>query len=221
MHILDDLQARGVIKTSTDLGVLREAMDAGPVTFYIGFDPTGDSLHVGHLTQVLTMRRLQQAGHRPIVVLGGGTAMVGDPTGKDQTRTMLTREAIDANVSVFRVQIGRLLRMAPTDEFIDGDNAAIMVNNADWLLSLGYVEFLRDTGRHFSVNKMLSSESARLRLERNQGLSFIEFNYHLLQSYDYLELYRRYGCTLQVGGDDQWFNILGGVDLIRREAATA
>jgi tyrosyl-tRNA synthetase len=219
MHILDELQARGVIKTSTDLGALREAMDAGPVTFYIGFDPTGDSLHVGHLVQVLTMRRLQQAGHRPIVVLGGGTAMVGDPTGKDTTRTILTREDIDDYVAIFRAQISRLLRMAPTDAFVDGDNAAIALNNADWLLELGYVAFLRDIGKHFSVNKMVTAEGTRQRLDRNQGLSFIEFNYHLLQSYDYLDLHRRYGCTLQVGGDDQWFNILGGVDLIRREAA--
>jgi tyrosyl-tRNA synthetase len=219
MHILDELQARGVIKTSTDLGVLREAMDVGPVTFYIGFDPTGDSLHVGHLVQVLTMRRLQQAGHRPIVVLGGGTAMVGDPTGKDATRAILTREEIQSNVAVFRKQIGRLLRMAPTDAFVEGDNAAIAVNNADWLLDLGYISFLRDIGKHFSVNKMVTAEGTRQRLERNQGMSFIEFNYHLLQSYDYLELHRRHGCTLQVGGDDQWFNILGGVDLIRREAA--
>ncbi len=221
MHILDELQARGVIRTSTDLSALREAMDAGPVTFYIGFDPTGDSLHVGHLTQVLTMRRLQQAGHRPIVVLGGGTAIVGDPTGKDATRAILTRENIQSNVAVFRKQIGRLLRMAPGDAFVEGDNAAIAVNNADWLLDLGYISFLRDIGKHFSVNKMVTAEGTRQRLDRNQGLSFIEFNYHLLQSYDYLELFRRYGCTLQVGGDDQWFNILGGVDLIRREAASS
>jgi len=221
MHILDELQARGVIKTSTDLDALREAMDAGPVTFYIGFDPTGDSLHVGHLTQVLTMRRLQQAGHRPIVVLGGGTAMVGDPTGKDATRAILTPEDIQNNVAIFRAQIGRLLRMAPTDVFVESDNAAIAVNNADWLLELGYISFLRDIGKHFSVNKMVTAEGTRQRLERNQGMSFIEFNYHLLQSYDYLELHRRYGCTLQIGGDDQWFNILGGVDLIRREAAVS
>lgn len=219
MHILDELQARGVIKTSTDLGALREAMDAGPVTFYIGFDPTGDSLHVGHLTQVLTMRRLQQAGHQPIVVLGGGTAMVGDPTGKDATRAILTPEAIESNVAIFRKQVRRLLRMAPTDSFVEGDNAAIALNNADWLLGLGYISFLRDTGKHFSVNKMVTAEGTRQRLERNQGMSFIEFNYHLLQSYDYLDLHRNYGCTLQVGGDDQWFNILGGVDLVRRECA--
>jgi tyrosyl-tRNA synthetase len=219
MHILDELTARGAIKTSTDLAKLRAAMDAGPVTFYVGFDPTGDSLHVGHLSQVLTMRRLQRAGHRPIVVLGGGTGMVGDPTGKTATRSVLTRADIDKNVAIFRRQIGRLLRMAPTDEFVAGDCAAIAVNNADWLLNLGYISFLRDIGKHFSVNKMVTAEGTRMRLDRNQGLSFIEFNYHLLQSYDYLELHRRYGCTLQVGGDDQWFNILGGVDLIRREAS--
>jgi tyrosyl-tRNA synthetase len=219
MHILDELTARGAIKTSTDLAKLRAAMDAGPVTFYVGFDPTGDSLHVGHLSQVITMRRLQAAGHRPIVVLGGGTGMVGDPTGKTATRSVLTRADIDKNVAIFRRQIGHLLRMAPTDEFVEGDCAAIAVNNADWLLNLGYISFLRDIGKHFSVNKMVTAEGTRMRLDRNQGLSFIEFNYHLLQSYDYLELHRRYGCTLQVGGDDQWFNILGGVDLIRREAA--
>jgi tyrosyl-tRNA synthetase len=220
MHILDELSARGVIKTSTDLASLRAAMDAGPITFYVGFDPTGDSCHVGHLTAVLTMRRLQAAGHRPIVVLGGGTAMVGDPSGKDQTRTMISQETIQANIEAMRAQIGRLLHMAPDNRFVGDDNGAIVVDNGQWLLQLNYIDFLRQIGKHFSVNKMIGSESARQRLERNQGLSFIEFNYHLLQSYDFLELYRRYGCTLQVGGDDQWFNILGGVDLIRREETT-
>ena len=220
MHILDELVARGVIKTHTDLSTLRSEMDQGPVTFYVGFDPTADSCHVGHLTAVLTMRRLQAAGHQPIVVLGGGTAMVGDPSGKDQTRTMLTQEAIQSNIAAMRTQIGRLLRMAPDNLMVPGDNGAIVIDNGQWLLGLNYIDFLRDIGRHFSVNRMIASESARLRLERNQGLSFIEFNYHLLQSFDYLELYRRYGCTLQVGGDDQWFNILGGVDLIRREETT-
>jgi len=211
MNPIDTLTARGFIKTHTDLDALTEAMAAGPVTFYVGFDPTGDSLHIGHLLPVMAMAHLQQAGHKPIVVLGGGTAMVGDPSGKDKTREILTPEKIRSNLEAMRVQFAR---------FLDLDGCEV-VDNAEWLMGLGYIHFLRDVGKHFSVNKMMSAEGIRQRLERNQGLSFIEFNYHLLQSYDFLVLHDKYGCTLQVGGDDQWFNILGGVELIRRERQKA
>jgi len=207
MNPIETLQARGFIKSHTDLDALTSAMSAGPLTFYVGFDPTGDSLHVGHLLPVMAMAHLQRAGHKPIVVLGGGTAMVGDPSGKDKTREILTPDKIEHNLQAMKVQFGR---------FLDIDNCEV-VNNADWLMGLGYIHFLRDIGRHFSVNKMMSAEGIRQRLERNQGLSFIEFNYHLLQSYDFLVLHDKYGCSLQLGGDDQWFNILGGVELIRRE----
>ena len=207
MNAIDTLTARGFIKTHTDLDALREAMASGPITFYVGFDPTGDSLHIGHLLPVMAMAHLQQAGHKPIVVLGGGTAMVGDPSGKDKTREILTPAKIRSNLESMRVQFGR---------FLDLDGCEV-VDNAEWLMGLGYIHFLRDVGKHFSVNKMMSAEGIRQRLERNQGLSFIEFNYHLLQSYDFLVLHDKYGCTLQLGGDDQWFNILGGVELIRRE----
>ncbi len=207
MDAIDILQARGFIKSHTDLDALRAAMAEGPVTFYVGFDPTGDSLHIGHLLPVMAMAHLQAEGHKPIVVLGGGTAMVGDPSGKDKTREILTPEKIRSNLESMRVQFAR---------FLDLDNAEVL-DNADWLMGLGYIHFLRDVGKHFSVNKMMSAEGIKQRLDRNQGLSFIEFNYHLLQSYDFLVLHDQYGCTLQLGGDDQWFNILGGVELIRRE----
>ncbi|MFT4977528.1 MAG: tyrosyl-tRNA synthetase [Myxococcota bacterium] len=208
-NILDVLMARGFVKQTTDADTLRAAFSAGPVTFYIGFDPTADCLHVGHLLPIMAMSWLQRAGHKPIVVMGGGTARVGDPSGKTKTRELLDDAQIAANLAAQRVLFAK---------YIDLDNA-IVVDNAEWLMGLGYIDFLRDIGRHFSVNRMLSSSGAQLRLERGQGYSFIEFNYHLLQSYDYLELNRRYGCTLQCGGDDQWFNILGGVDLVRREQA--
>jgi len=207
MNVIETLQARGFIKSHTDLDSLSAAMVEGAVTFYVGFDPTGDSLHIGHLLPVMAMAHLQAAGHRPIVVLGGGTAMVGDPSGKDKTREILTPEKIQTNLESMRVQFAR---------FLDLDNAEVL-NNADWLMGLGYIHFLRDVGKHFSVNKMMSAEGIKQRLDRNQGLSFIEFNYHLLQSYDFLVLHDKYDCTLQLGGDDQWFNILGGVELIRRE----
>jgi tyrosyl-tRNA synthetase len=221
MHVLDQLSARGFLQQCSDPDALRRALDAGPVTFYVGFDPTGDSLHVGHLLPIMAMAWLQRAGHRPIIVLGGGTAMVGDPSGKDKTRDILDRAQIAANLAGQRVQFGRFLAV----EGVPGSGAlpeqahspAAMVDNGDWLLPLSYIDFLRDIGRHFSVNRMLGAESVRQRLERDQGLSFIEFNYHLLQSYDFLVLFRERGCTLQLGGDDQWFNILGGVDLVRRE----
>jgi tyrosyl-tRNA synthetase len=209
---LATLKARGFVQQTTDEAALAAALDAGPVTFYAGFDPTADSLHVGHLLPVMAMAWLQRFGHRPIVVLGGGTAMVGDPTGKDKTREILTPERIRHNLEGQRGQLARFLTL---DRELGGANG-FMVDNGDWLLALHYIDFLRDIGQHFSVNRMLTAEGTRQRLERNQGMSFIEFNYHLLQSFDYLELWRRLGCTLQLGGDDQWFNILGGQDLIRR-----
>ena len=211
MNPVDILRSRGFIKSHTDLDALAAAMAEGPVTFYVGFDPTGDNLHVGHLLPVMAMAHLQQAGHKPIVVLGGGTAMVGDPSGKDKTREILTPAKIQDNLAAMRVQFAR---------FLDIDGCEV-VDNAEWLMGLGYINFLRDVGRHFSVNKMMTAEGIKQRLDRNQGLSFIEFNYHLLQSYDFLVLHDKYGCTLQVGGDDQWFNILGGVELIRRERRAA
>ncbi|MEL6344024.1 MAG: tyrosine--tRNA ligase [Myxococcota bacterium] len=207
-NLLDVLRSRGFVQQSTDEDAIRALFDAGPATFYAGFDPTADCLHVGHLLPIMMCRWLQQAGHKPIIILGGGTAMIGDPTGKTKTRSMLTADEIQHNLEAQK----RLFA-----KFIDLDDALVL-NNADWLGELNYIAFLRDIGRHFSVNRMLSSTGAQQRLERGQGYSFIEFNYHLLQSYDFLELYRRHGCVLQVGGDDQWFNILGGVDLIRREA---
>ncbi len=215
--VLDVLAARGFLKQSTDLDALRAHMDAGPVTFYVGFDPTGDSLHVGHLLPIMAMSWLQRAGHKPVIVHGGGTAMVGDPSGKTKTRDMITPAQIADNLAGQRPQFDRFLDVAPAGTE-PGPGQARLLDNAGWLLSLNYVDFLREIGRHFSVNRMLSAEGARQRLERNQGLSFIEFNYHLLQSFDFLHLHRALGCTLQMGGDDQWFNILGGIDLIRREA---
>jgi tyrosyl-tRNA synthetase len=203
MHVIDQLRARGFLHQLTDEAALRARMDAGPVTFYCGFDPTADSLHVGHLLPLMLMTHLARAGHDPIAVVGGGTAMVGDPSGRDDSRDLLDTARIDANKAAIRAQIAR---------FCDGR----LVDNAEWLLGLGYIAFLRDIGRHFSVNRMLTAESVKLRLERNHGLSFLEFNYALLQSYDFVELHRRYGCILQVGGQDQWFNIVSGIDLVRR-----
>ena len=208
MHIIDRLKRRGFFKQSTNEDALRRRLDAGPVTFYIGFDPTADSLHVGHLVQVMAMSWLQKAGHRAVALIGGGTAMVGDPTGKDRTRQVLSTDDIAANSRRFAEQLSGFLDL-------DGERG-VMVNNADWLLGLEYVAFLREIGSHFSVSRMLSAEGTQQRLEREQGMNFVEFNYHLLQSYDYLVLHRRHGCTLQVGGDDQWFNIVGGVGLVRR-----
>ena len=205
--VFDILLERGFIKQCTDSGEIRKALDEGSLTFYIGFDPTGDCLHVGHLLPVMCMAWLQKAGHQPIIVLGGGTAMVGDPSGKDKTRDILTPEKIQSNLEAMKPLFAR---------FIDLDNAKIL-NNADWLLKLNYIEFLRDIGKHFSVNVMIKAEGAKQRLERNQGYSFIEFNYHLLQSYDFLHLYKEHNCKLQVGGDDQWFHFTGGLELIRRE----
>ena len=207
--VYEILKERGFIAQCTAETELKEKLSDDMVTFYIGFDPTNDCLHVGNLLPVMCMAWLQKAGHFPIVVLGGGTAMVGDPSGKDKTRELLTPQKIQSNLEGIRPSFGR---------FLDLERAKIL-NNADWLCKLNYIDFLRDIGRHFSVNQMIKAEGARQRLERNQGYSFIEFNYHLLQSYDFLYLQQHHGCTLQVGGDDQWFHFCGGVDLIRRESS--
>jgi len=206
-NVFDVLKERGLIKQTTHEEEIRELLGKEKVTFYIGFDPTADSLHVGHFMQIIVMMHMQQYGHRPIVLIGGGTAMVGDPSGRSDMRQMMTKEVMQANCEKFRETFSRFL------DFSDGQ--AIIENNADWLLELNYVDFIRDIGRHFSVNRMLTAECFKQRLET--GLSFLEFNYMLMQSYDFLELHRRYGCKMQFGGDDQWSNILGGVDLVRRE----
>ncbi len=212
---LDVLEARGFVAQCTDRAAIARSLNAGAVRFYVGFDPTADSLHIGHLLPVMAMHWLQQSGHEPVVVIGGGTGMVGDPSGKDKSRDFITEAQVAANIEGQRPQFGRVLDLAASGEEPQ-PGQGMLLNNADWLLPLNYIRFLRDIGRHFSVNRMLSAESARLRLERNQGLSFIEFNYHLLQSYDFLVLHQQEGVTLQVGGNDQWFNILGGIDLVRR-----
>lgn len=206
MSVIKILEERGFIKQTTHQEPLYEVLEKEKVTFYVGFDPTADSLHVGHLLPVMGMAHMQQAGHRPIAILGGGTAMIGDPSGKTDMRKMLTQETIDHNASCFKKQLSR---------FLDFDNdRALMINNGEWLLKLNYIDFLREIGSQFSVNRMLTAECFKSRMEK--GLSFIEFNYMLLQSYDFLTLFRRYGCKLQMGGDDQWSNILAGADLIRR-----
>lgn len=208
---LDILIERGFFKQCTDLEALTKKMEEGPVTFYVGVDPTGPSLHVGHMVPFFAMHHLQQAGHNPIAVVGGGTSMIGDPSGKTEMRKMLTVEQIAHNASCIKKQLSSVVDFS-------GDNPeigkAIMVNNYDWLGPLNYLEFLRDVGKHFSVNRMLSFESYKQRMEN--GLSFIEFNYQLLQSYDFLTLYRDHGCTMQMGGDDQWGNIVAGIELTRR-----
>ena len=206
---------RGYLHQCTDLGGLDARADAGRIIAYIGFDATADSLHVGSLLQIMLLRRLQQAGHKPIVLIGGGTTRIGDPSGKDSARQLLSRDDIAANAAALRGVFARFLT------FGDGDGDAVMVDNADWLESLVYLDFLRDYGRHFSINRMLGFESVKLRLEREQPLSFLEFNYMVLQAYDFLELSRRHGCVLQMGGSDQWGNIVGGVELARRVEGTA
>lgn len=226
MNPFDLLQARGLIKQHTDADALRRAFDAGPLVFYVGFDPTAPSFHVGNLVPIMAMAWMQRMGHKGIVVHGGGTAMIGDPSGKDESRELITPQQIRDNLAGQRGLFSKFLDLVPEPETPPDaagwtDRRAILRDNADWLLPLHYVSFLRDVGRHFSVNHMLSAEGTRQRLERGQGLSFIEFNYHLLQSYDYLVLHNAYNCTLQVGGDDQWFHILGGIDLIRRETGHA
>ncbi|GAA0717453.1 tyrosine--tRNA ligase [Clostridium malenominatum] len=206
-NVYDILLERGYIKQTTHEDEIKELLAKEKVTFYIGFDPTADSLHIGHFLPLMMMSHMQKAGHRPIALVGGGTVMVGDPSGKTDMRKMLTIESINENAEAIKKQLSR---------FIDFSNdKAIMVNNADWLLKLNYVEFIRDIGVHFSVNKMLTAECFKQRLEK--GLSFLEFNYMLMQGYDFLELYKRYGCTMQLGGDDQWSNMLAGADLIRRK----
>ncbi|HPJ02488.1 MAG TPA: tyrosine--tRNA ligase [Candidatus Limiplasma sp.] len=207
MHILDELKERGIIAQMTFEEDLYKAMEKESMTFYVGIDPTADSLHIGHIVPVIFARRLQQAGHRPIILCGGGTAMVGDPSGKSELRQMMTKETISANIETIKMQISPLL------DFSEGK--AIMENNADWLLQLNYVDFLRDIGVYFSVNRMLTAECYKRRLE--VGLTFLEFNYMLMQGYDFLELFRRHNCRIQIGGDDQWSNILAGADLIRRK----
>lgn len=207
-NIMDVLRARGFIKQTVYEEELYELLGSRSVPFYIGFDPTADSLHLGHFLQLMAMSHMQKAGHKPIVLVGGGTAMVGDPSGRSDMRSMMTKETIAHNCACFKRQMERFFSF-------EGENAAVMENNADWLLNLNYVDFLRDIGVHFSVNRMLTAECFKQRMEK--GLSFLEFNYMLMQSYDFLELYRRHGCLLQCGGDDQWSNILYGADLIRRK----
>ena len=205
-NVFDLLKGRGFIEQATHEDEIRELLGKEKVTFYIGFDPTADSLHVGHFIQVMVMMHMQRAGHRPIALLGGGTALVGDPSGKTDMRQMLTMEQIQHNLEAFKKQFSRFI------DFSEGQ--AIMVNNGDWLTKLNYIEFLRDIGRHFSVNRMLSFECFKSRMEK--GLSFLEFNYMIMQSYDFLVLFREHNCKLQLGGNDQWSNILGGVELVRR-----
>jgi tyrosyl-tRNA synthetase len=203
---LETLKTRGFLQQCTDIEGLSKAMDEGPITFYEGTDPTGGSLHIGHIVPYFAFRHLRGAGHNGVALLGGGTARIGDPSGKSSMRKMLSYEQLDINTESIRAQL---------DRFVGFDGkTAFTVNNKDWLANLNYIDFLRDIGSHFSVNRMLSFEAYKIRLET--GLSFIEFNYQLLQSYDYLELYRRHGCRLQIGGDDQWGNIVAGVELIRR-----
>ena len=207
-ELLRTLHARGFIHQLTDPVALDAAAAGGAITGYIGFDCTGPSLHIGHLVSIMMLRHLQAAGHRPIVVMGGGTTKVGDPSGKDDARQLLDDAKIAENMASIRTVFERFVRF--------GDDAAVMVNNDEWLSTLQYIPFLRDIGRHFSINRMLTFDSVKLRLDREQPLSFLEFNYMILQAYDYLELNRRYGCVLQMGGSDQWGNIVNGTDLIRR-----
>ena len=207
MTVYDELVARDLIAQVTDEEEIKELINNGKATFYIGFDPTADSLHVGHFMALCLMKRLQMAGNKPIALIGGGTAMIGDPSGRTDMRQMMTKETINHNCECFKKQMSRFI------DFSDGK--ALMVNNADWLLGLNYVEVLRDIGPHFSVNRMLSAECYKQRMER--GLSFLEFNYMIMQSYDFYELFQRYGCNMQFGGDDQWSNMLGGTELIRRK----
>ncbi|HEX7388823.1 MAG TPA: tyrosine--tRNA ligase [Acidiphilium sp.] len=207
---LREAEARGFIFQCTDTDGLREAMRAGPVAGYIGFDCTADSLHVGHMIQIMMLRLLQKYGHRPVALLGGGTTRIGDPSFREEARQLLSPEQIDANKAGIRRNIEPFLR------FGEGASDAIMADNADWLLGLSYIDLLREVGVHFSVNRMLSFDSVRSRLEREQGLTFLEFNYSILQAYDFRELNRRHGVTLQMGGSDQWGNIVQGIDLVRR-----
>ena len=207
MGIYEELQARGLIAQVTDEEEIRELINNGKATFYIGFDPTADSLHVGHFMALCLMKRLQEAGNRPIALIGGGTGYIGDPSGRSDMRSMMTPEQIQHNCDCFKKQMSRFI------DFSDGK--ALMVNNADWLLDLNYIDLLREVGPHFSVNRMLTAECYKQRMEK--GLSFLEFNYMIMQSYDFYVLYQKYGCNMQFGGDDQWSNMLGGTELIRRK----
>jgi len=207
MELYDELIARGLIAQVTDEKEIKEMINNGKAVFYIGFDPTADSLHVGHFMALCLMKRLQMAGNKPIALIGGGTAMIGDPSGRSDMRQMMTTETIQHNVDCFKKQMSR---------FIDfSDDKALLVNNADWLLDLNYVDVLREVGTHFSVNRMLTAECYKQRMEK--GLSFLEFNYMIMQSYDFYVLYQKYGCNMEFGGDDQWSNMLGGTELIRRK----
>ena len=211
-NVYDVLEERGYIEQVTHDG-LRDWFEKEKVAFYIGFDPTADSLHVGHFVSMMVASHMQKAGHKPIILIGGGTAMIGDPSGRTDMRSMMTKETIEHNVECFKKQLSKFVSF-------EGDNAAVIVNNADWLLKLNYVDFIRDIGCHFSVNQMLTAECFKKRLEK--GLSFLEFNYMLMQAYDFLVLYKKYNCSLELGGNDQWSNILAGADLIRRmERGTA
>ena len=207
MEIFEELKARGLLAQLTDEEEIRELVNNGKATFYIGFDPTADSLHVGHFMALCLMKRLQMAGNKPIALIGGGTGMIGDPSGKTDMRKMMTKETIQHNCDCFKKQMSRFI------DFSEGK--ALMVNNADWLLDLNYIEMIRDIGAHFSVNNMLRAECYKQRMEK--GLTFLEFNYMIMQSYDFLRLYEDYGCNMQFGGDDQWSNMLGGTELIRRK----
>ena len=207
MTIYDELVARGLIAQVTDEEEIKELINAGKATFYIGFDPTADSLHIGHFMALCLMKRLQMAGNKPIALLGGGTGMIGDPSGRSDMRQMMTVETINHNIECFKKQMERFI------DFSDGK--ALIVNNADWLLELNYIDLLREVGPHFSVNRMLAAECYKQRMER--GLSFFEFNYMIMQSYDFYMLYQKYGCNMQFGGDDQWANMLGGTELIRKK----
>ena len=209
-NIFDVLKERGFIKQTVFEEDLYELLGKESVPFYIGFDPTADSLHIGHYIPIMAMAWMQRYGHKPVALIGGGTAMIGDPSGRSDMRSMMTKETIAHNCECFKEQMGRFIRF-------EGENAAIMVNNADWLLKLNYIDFLRDIGVHFSVNKMLTAECFRSRMEK--GLSFLEFNYMLMQGYDFLKLYQDYGVQLQLGGDDQWSNMLAGANLIRKKEA--
>ncbi len=207
MTVFEELKARGLLAQLTDEEEIKELINNGKATFYIGFDPTADSLHVGHFMALCLMKRLQMAGNKPIALIGGGTAMIGDPSGRSDMRTMMTKETIAHNVECFKKQMSRFI------DFSEGK--AMLVNNADWLLDLNYVEVLREVGAHFSVNRMLTAECYKQRMEK--GLSFLEFNYMIMQSYDFYQLFQKYGCNMQFGGDDQWSNMLGGTELIRRK----
>ena len=207
MTLYDELVARGLIAQVTDEAEIKDLINNGKATFYIGFDPTADSLHVGHFMALCLMKRLQMAGNKPIALIGGGTAMIGDPSGRTDMRQMMTKETIQHNIDCFKKQMSRFI------DFSDGK--ALMVNNADWLMDLNYIDVLREVGAHFSVNRMLTAECYKQRMEK--GLSFLEFNYMIMQSYDFYTLYQKYGCNMEFGGDDQWSNMLGGTELIRRK----